>query len=130
MVAIGIIGGSGLDDPAILKQPEEKILTTPYGDPSSPVTCGEIRGAQVAILARHGKKHTIYPSAVNYRANIWALKSLGVEQILSVSAVGSLQEQFRPGQFVLCDQLIDRTRTRESTFFGGGVVGHVAGVAG
>ena len=76
MARVGIIGGSGLDDPAILKEPKVKILNTPYGDPSSPVTCGEINKVQVAILARHGRKHTIYPSAVNYRANIWALKAL------------------------------------------------------
>ena len=125
MVAIGIIGGSGFDDPAILKHPEEKILTTPYGDPSSPVTCGEIEGVQVAILARHGKKHSIYPSAVNYRANIWALKALGCTHILASSACGSLREAIEPGHLVFLDQFIDRTTKREGTFYDKDRVCHI-----
>jgi 5'-methylthioadenosine phosphorylase len=117
MKKVGIIGGSGLDDPKILKKPEEKTLTTPYGDPSSPATCGEISGVEVAILARHGKKHTIYPSAVNYRANIWALKALGCTHILASSACGSLREEIEPGHLVFPDQFIDRTTKRNSTFY-------------
>ena len=117
MATVGIIGGSGLDDPAILKQPEERFLTTPYGDPSSPVTCGEIGGAKVAVLARHGRKHTIYPSAVNFRANVWALKALGCTHILASSACGSLREAIEPGHLVFPDQFIDRTTKRNSTFY-------------
>ena len=117
MVKLGIIGGSGLDDPAILTHAEEKILTTPYGEPSSPVTCGEIEGVEVAILARHGKKHTIFPSAVNFRANIWALKSLGCSHILAATACGSLREEIAPGHLVFIDQFIDRTTKRASTFY-------------
>ena len=103
MATVGIIGASGLDDPAILKEPKEKTLTTPYGDPSSPVTCGEINEVRVVILARHGKEHTIYPSAVNYRANIWALKGLGCTHILASSACGSLREAIEPGHLVFPD---------------------------
>ena len=125
MTTVGIIGGSGLDDPAILEHPEERILTTPYGDPSSPVTCGEIKGVQVAILARHGKKHTIYPSAVNYRANVWALKALGCTHILVSSACGSLKEAIEPGHLVFLDQFIDRTTKRNSTFYDKGRVCHI-----
>jgi 5'-methylthioadenosine phosphorylase len=125
MTRVGIIGGSGLDDPEILKQPEEKHLTTPYGDPSSPATCGEINGVQVAILARHGKKHTIYPSMVNYRANIWALKALGCTHILASSACGSLQEAIEPGHLVFPDQFIDRTTKRSSTFYDKDRVCHI-----
>ncbi len=125
MVKVGIIGGSGLDDPEILKQAEEKTITTPYGDPSSPVTCGEIKGVQVAILARHGKKHTIHPSAVNYRANVWALKALACTHILASSACGSLREAIEPGQLVFLDQFIDRTTKRKSTFYDQGRVCHI-----
>jgi 5'-methylthioadenosine phosphorylase len=121
-----VIGGSGLYDLKGARRLEEIEIPTPFGLPSDRVNLVEVGGQPVAFLPRHGKGHRLLPTEVPSRANIWALKSLGVEQILSVSAVGSLQEQFRPGQFVLCDQLIDRTRTRESTFFGGGVVGHVA----
>ncbi len=125
MIQVGIIGGSGLDDPAILKQPEEKILTTPFGDPSSPVTCGEIEGVQVAILARHGRKHGVYPSAVNYRANVWALKALGCTHILASSACGSLREAIEPGHLVFPDQFIDRTTKRNSTFYDKDRVCHI-----
>jgi len=125
MTTVGIIGGSGLDDPAILEHPEERVLTTPYGDPSSPVTCGEIKGVQVAILARHGKKHTIYPSAVNYRANVWALKALGCTHILVSSACGSLREAIEPGHLVFLDQFIDRTTKRTSTFYDKDRVCHI-----
>lgn len=125
MVKVGIIGGSGLDDPEIMKQAAERTVTTPYGDPSSPVTCGEIKGVQAAILARHGKKHTIHPSAVNYRANIWALKALGCTHILASSACGSLREAIEPGHLVFPDQFIDRTTKRSSTFYDQGRVCHI-----
>ena len=93
MVKVGIIGGSGLDDPDILKKPQEIEIKTPYGNPSSAMTCGSIEGVEVAILARHGKDHSIYPSKVNFRANIWALKEHGCTHILAATAVGSLREE-------------------------------------
>jgi 5'-methylthioadenosine phosphorylase len=120
-----VIGGSGLYDLEGARRLEEIEIPTPFGLPSDRVTVVEVGGEAVAFLPRHGKGHRLLPAEVPSRANIWALKSLGVEQILSVSAVGSLQEQFKPGEFVLCDQLIDRTRSREASFFGDGVVGHV-----
>ncbi len=125
MVKLGIIGGSGLDDPDILSQVEEKTVTTPFGEPSSAVTCGRIEGVEVAILARHGKKHTIYPSAVNFRANIWALKSLGCSHILAATACGSLREEIEPGHLVFLDQFIDRTTKRASTFYDTDRVCHI-----
>jgi 5'-methylthioadenosine phosphorylase len=125
MVKLGIIGGSGLDDPDILAQAEEKAVDTPFGDPSSPVTCGKIEGVEVAILARHGKKHTIYPSAVNFRANIWALKSLGCTHVLAATACGSLREEIAPGHLVFLDQFIDRTTKRASTFYDKDRVCHI-----
>lgn len=120
-----VIGGSGLYDLQGAQRLSELEIPTPFGLPSDRVTVVEVAGEAVAFLPRHGKGHRLLPAEVPSRANIWALKSLGVEQILSVSAVGSLQEQFKPGEFVLCDQLIDRTRSREASFFGDGVVGHV-----
>ncbi len=125
MVKLGIIGGSGLDDPDILAQAEEKAVDTPFGDPSSPITCGKIEGVEVAILARHGKKHTIYPSAVNFRANIWALKSLGCTHVLAATACGSLREEIAPGHLVFLDQFIDRTTKRASTFYDKDRVCHI-----
>ena len=125
MVKLGIIGGSGLDDPDILSQAEEKEISTPFGEPSSAVTCGTIEGVDVAILARHGKKHTIYPSAVNFRANIWALKSLGCSHILAATACGSLREEIEPGHLVFLDQFIDRTTKRASTFYDTDRVCHI-----
>jgi len=125
MAKLGIIGGSGLDDPAILEHPEEKLLNTPFGDPSSSVTCGEIAGVEVAILARHGKKHTIYPSAVNFRANIWALKALGCTHVLVSTACGSLRQEIEPGHLVILDQFIDRTTKRASTFYDQDRVCHI-----
>ena len=125
MVKLGIIGGSGLDDPDILAQAVEKAVDTPFGDPSSPVTCGKIEGVEVAILARHGKKHTIYPSAVNFRANIWALKSLGCTHVLAATACGSLREEIAPGHLVFLDQFIDRTTKRASTFYDKDRVCHI-----
>jgi 5'-methylthioadenosine phosphorylase len=123
---IGIIGGSGLYSmPGFSKVHEERI-ETPFGEPSEAFVLGELEGRKVAFLARHGRGHRIMPSELNFRANIYAFKKLGVERILSVSAVGSLQEEHKPTDFVIPDQFIDRTSKRISTFFGEGIVGHVA----
>lgn len=116
-VKVGIIGGSGLDDPDILQDPRMVRVSTPYGKPSSALTCGVISGVEVAILARHGKDHSILPSGVNFRANIWALKEHGCTHILATTAVGSLREEIAPGHLVFPDQFIDFTRKRETTFF-------------
>ena len=124
-VRIGIIGGSGLYDMAELTDREEKVLSTPFGDPSGPYVLATLRGKRVAFLARHGAGHRLTPTELNYRANIFGMKMLGVEWIMSASAVGSLQEQYRPMDLVFPDQFIDRTRGRISTFFGNGLVGHV-----
>ncbi|NOZ25892.1 MAG: S-methyl-5'-thioadenosine phosphorylase [Nitrospirae bacterium] len=113
---VGIIGGSGLDDPKIIKGAKEKNVKTPYGKPSSPLTVGKIDGVDVVILARHGKKHTIYPTAVNYRANLSALKKEGCTHILATTAVGSLRARIKPGDFVFIDQFIDFTKHRPLTF--------------
>lgn len=115
-VKIGIIGGSGLDDPQLMKNKKEKKVRTPYGSPSSELTIGRIGGAEVVILARHGKKHSIYPTGVNYRANILALKKEGCTHILATTAVGSLREKIKPGDLVFVDQFIDFTRHRNLTF--------------
>ncbi len=123
--AIGIIGGSGLYHmPGFEEQAEVKVAT-PFGDPSDSIVTGSLEGKQVAFLARHGRGHRLQPSELNFRANIYALKSLGVERILSVSAVGSLKEEHKPLEFVIPDQFFDRTRGRISTFFGNGVVAHI-----
>jgi len=124
-VRIGVIGGSGLYDMAELTDREERMLSTPFGDPSGPFVIGTLRGQRVAFLARHGAGHVLSPSELNFRANIYGFKLLGVEWILSASAVGSLQEQYRPLDLVFPDQFIDRTRGRISTFFGDGIVAHV-----
>jgi 5'-methylthioadenosine phosphorylase len=124
-VQIGIIGGSGLYDMAELTDRDERLLSTPFGDPSGPYIVGTLRGKRVAFLARHGNGHRLSPSELNYRANIYGFKLLGAEWILSASAVGSLQEQYRPLDIVFPDQFIDRTMGRISTFFGRGVVAHV-----
>ncbi len=125
MTRLAVIGGSGLYAMEGIRVLEERDIPTPWGMPSDPVTVAEIDGEQVAFLPRHGRGHRYLPSDVPSRANIWALKSLGVEQILSVSAVGSLSEGYAPGEFVLCDALIDKTVKRPSTYFGDGIVGHV-----
>jgi len=117
MVKIGIIGGSGLDNPDILKDAKEVTVETPYGPTTSTLTCGAIEGVEVVIIARHGKDHSIYPSAVNFRANIWALKEQGCTHILASTAVGSLREELAPGHLVFPSQFIDHTRKREVTFF-------------
>jgi 5'-methylthioadenosine phosphorylase len=124
-IQIGIIGGSGLYDVAGVTDRTEVTLTTPFGDPSGPYLLGTLQGRRVAFLARHGAGHRITPSELNFRANIYGMKVLGVEHILSASAVGSLKEEYRPLDIVLPDQFIDRTRGRVSTFFGNGLVGHV-----
>jgi len=124
-VQIGIIGGSGLYDMAELNDREDHEIETPFGEPSGPYVVGTLRGKRVAFLARHGAGHRLSPSELNFRANIFGFKCLGVEWILSASAVGSLQEQYRPMDIVFPDQFIDRTRGRVSTFFGRGLVAHV-----
>jgi len=122
---IGIIGGSGLYAMPGLTSVHEEHVTTPFGDPSDAYVLGDLEGRRVAFLARHGRGHRILPSELNFRANIYGMKKLGVERILSVSAVGSLKEEHRPGDFVVADQFIDRTFHRISTFFGDGIVAHV-----
>src|SRR3989338_7297177 len=117
MVKIGIIGGSGLDDPRILEDYFDKNADTPYGRPSSKLTCGKIKGVEVCILARHGKKHEISPSKINFLANIYALKKEGCDFILATSAVGSLREEIKPGDLVFPNQFIDFTKFRKNTFF-------------
>src|SRR5215203_584152 len=125
-VRIGIIGGSGLYDMAEVGDRTEVQITTPFGDPSGPYVIGTLGGKRVAFLSRHGAGHTILPSELNFRANIYGFKVLGVERILSASAVGSLKEEYRPLDIVVPDQFFDRTKGRISTFFGRGLVAHVA----
>jgi 5'-methylthioadenosine phosphorylase len=125
-VKIGIIGGSGLYEMAELTQRDEVAIDTPFGAPSDRFVIGTLRGKRVAFLARHGRGHRIMPTELNFRANIYAMKLLGVERILSASAVGSLREDIAPLDIVLPDQFVDRTRGRQSTFFGKGVVAHIA----
>ena len=123
---IGIIGGSGLYDMAELTDHDERHVSTPFGDPSGPYIVGTLRGKRVAFLARHGVGHRISPSELNFRANIYGFKVLGVERILSASAVGSLKEAYKPLDILVPDQFFDRTRGRVSTFFGRGLVAHIA----
>jgi 5'-methylthioadenosine phosphorylase len=125
-IEIGIIGGSGLYDMAELTDRQEQAIATPFGDPSGPYVVGTLRGARVAFLARHGVGHRILPSELNFRANIYGFKTLGVERILSASAVGSLKQEYKPLDILVPDQFFDRTRGRISTFFGRGLVAHVA----
>jgi 5'-methylthioadenosine phosphorylase len=122
---IGIIGGSGLYDMAELTDREERTIDTPFGSPSAPYVLGTLRGKRVAFLARHGAGHRYMPTELNFRANIFGLKQLGVEYILSASAVGSLREEYKPLDLVIPDQFFDRTKGRISTFFGDGIVAHV-----
>lgn len=124
--SIGIIGGSGLYSMPGFAAHEEIRLETPFGDASDSYVVGQLEGKEVAFLARHGRGHRISPSELNFRANIYGMKMLGVERILSLSAVGSLREEHAPLDFVIPDQFFDRTRGRVSTFFGGGVVAHVS----
>ncbi len=115
-IKVGIIGGSGMDDPQLMKDKREKTVKTPYGRPSSPLTVGRINDVDTVILARHGRDHSIYPTGVNYRANIHALKKEGCTHILATTAVGSLREKIRPGDLVFVDQFIDFTKHRPLTF--------------
>ena len=124
-VHIGIIGGSGLYDMAELTDREERTVSTPFGEPSGPFVIGTLRGRRVAFLPRHGVGHRILPSELNFRANIYGFKVLGVERILSASAVGSLKEEYKPLDILVPDQFVDRTKGRISTFFGRGLVAHV-----
>jgi 5'-methylthioadenosine phosphorylase len=124
-IPIGIIGGSGLYDMPELTDREERKVSTPFGDPSAPYVIGTLRGKRVAFLSRHGAGHRLLPSELNFRANIYGFKTLGVEYILSASAVGSLKEEYKPLDLVIPDQFFDRTRGRISTFFGQGLVAHV-----
>jgi 5'-methylthioadenosine phosphorylase len=124
-VQIGIIGGSGLYEMDGLKLVEEKFIQTPFGDPSDAFIVGDLDGTRVAFLSRHGRGHRLLPSELNYRANIYAFKTLGVQTILSASAVGSMKAEYKPTDIVFPDQFIDRTRHRPDTFFGNGIVGHV-----
>jgi len=123
---IGIIGGTGLYDPKLVKNLKEVTVETPYGPPSDSIAVGELEDRCVAFLPRHGKKHTIRPTNVNSRANIFALKKLGVQRILATSTVGSLKEEFKPGDIVLVDQFIDRTTKREQSFYTEGKVCHIS----
>lgn len=123
---VGVIGGSGLYGMPALEIEETRSMSTPFGDPSSPAMIGALGSTPVVFLARHGLQHTIAPSEVNYRANIYALKELGVERIVAISACGSLREDYAPGHVVVPDQLFDMTKDRDRTFFDGGLVAHVS----
>jgi 5'-methylthioadenosine phosphorylase len=125
-VQIGIIGGSGLYEMSELTDREDRTLSTPFGEPSAPYVVGTLRGRRVAFLARHGIGHRLMPSELNFRANIFGFKLLGVERILSASAVGSLKLTYKPLDILIPDQFFDRTKARISTFFGRGLVAHVA----
>ena len=126
-IELAVLGGSGFYEMPGLRGVEELAIETPFGEPSDAIRVGELEGRRVAFLARHGRGHRLLPSEIPQRANFWALKSLGVHQVLAVSAVGSLREEYAPGHLVAPDQLIDRTRgDRPSTFFGEGVVAHVS----
>jgi 5'-methylthioadenosine phosphorylase len=125
-IRIGIIGGSGLYDMAELTDRKEVTVETPFGAPSGPYVTGKLSGKDVVFLARHGKGHKIQPSDLNFRANIYGFKTLGVEWLLSASAVGSLKEEYAPLDLLIPDQFFDRTKGRISTFFGNGIVAHVA----
>ncbi|MBL4636322.1 MAG: S-methyl-5'-thioadenosine phosphorylase [Kofleriaceae bacterium] len=123
---LGVIGGSGIYDLPNLENLREVSVETPFGEPSSPLMVGQIGDVTLVFLARHGAKHTILPHEINYRANIYALKSQGVQWILSLSAVGSMREHIRPGDIVIVDQFIDRSQGRAGTFFGEGIAAHVS----
>ena len=125
-IKVGIIGGTGLDDPEIIEDRVGKDVDTPYGKPSSPLTMGKIDNIDVVVLSRHGKNHSIYPSAVNYRANIYALKQEGCTHIIATTAVGSLREEIQPGDIVFPDQFIDFTKKRPLTFFDKDMVVHIS----
>lgn len=123
---IGIIGGTGVYDPGLFSAKREIKVHTPYGEPSDLVTIGEYSGVKVAFIPRHGRGHRIPPHSINNRANIWALKQLGIKRIIAPSAVGSLQQDFKPGDIAISDQFVDFTKKREYTFYDGGQVCHVS----
>jgi 5'-methylthioadenosine phosphorylase len=122
--SIGVLGGSGFY--SLLDDVRREHIKTPFGEPSGDLSIGSLDGIEVVFLARHGSKHTIPPAQINYRANIWAMKKLGVTQIIAPTAAGSLQKGIRPGEFVVCDQFVDRTHGRADTYFTGTRVGHVS----
>ena len=121
---IGIFGGSGFY--RFLDDVEEMPLATPYGPPSAPVRVGKIEGVDVAFMPRHGDEHKLPPHRINYRANVWAMREVGVRRIIGPSACGSLKQEIPPGTFVLCDQFVDRTQAREDTFYDGPQTTHVS----
>ncbi len=123
---VGIIGGSGLYGMPGFEAEQEVRVDTPFGEPSDPYIVGRLAGKEVAFLARHGRGHRYSPSELNFRANIWGMKKLGVSRIISLSAVGSLKEEHKPGEFIVVDQFLDRTKGRISTFFGEGLVAHIS----
>jgi 5'-methylthioadenosine phosphorylase len=125
-ISLGIIGGSGLYSMTGLKNIREQVIDTPFGKPSAPIVTGVLEDVRVAFLARHGIGHHITPGEVNYRANIYALKSLGVERLVSINACGSLDEKYAPGHIVIPDQLYDNTKNRPRSFFGEGLVAHIS----
>ena len=125
-VNIAVIGGTGVNDSDQLEERQEIKVYTPYGSPSDLITIGSFKDRKIAFLSRHGKSHTIPPHNLPSRANIWALKSLGVKQIIASSAVGSLRQDYKPGDFVLTDQFIDRTKDRPDTFYEGGKICHIS----
>jgi 5'-methylthioadenosine phosphorylase len=122
---IGVMGGSGLYEIEGLENVEEVALTTPFGEPSDAYITGDLDGVRMAFLPRHGRGHRLSPTEINFRANLWGMKLLGVTRIISISAVGSMREDIEPGDFVIIDQFFDRTRHRPDSFFGDGVVAHV-----
>ena len=124
-VLVGVIGGSGVYKMEMLKNTEQVTISTPFGAPSDQITIATLHGIRCAFIPRHGRNHTLTPTEVNYRANIFAFKTLGVKYLISVTAVGSLKEDRKPGDLVVVDQLIDQTKNRVSTFFGNGIVAHV-----
>ena len=123
---IGIFGGTGIYDSGLLSDSKEITIDTPYGKTSDSITIGEFNGRKIAFMPRHGKKHTIPPHLINFRANIWAFKELGVKRIIAPSAVGSLKEEFQPGHFALPSQFIDFTKSRKGTFSENGKVIHIS----
>ena len=125
-VEIGIIGGTGLYDSGLLKESKEINFDTPYGKTSDSITVGLFNGRKIAFLPRHGKKHTIPPHKINFRANIWAFKELGIKRIIAPSAVGSLKEEFKPGDFALPNQFLDFTKSRINSFSDNGRVIHIS----
>ncbi len=125
-MTLGVIGGSGLYSIEGLQIAETRAVSTPFGPPSSPLTIGELQGSPIVFLARHGQGHTISPTEVNYRANIYALKDMGVEQVVAISACGSLREDYAPGHVVVPNQIFDLTRLRPRSFFGEGLVAHIS----